>query len=206
MPKMKIEIKSPQIIALRNEVEKQVGKISGHDKFVKLEALIEEKCKEHISKTTLERIWGYSTRNARFVSERILDIMSSFIGAGSWHHFCNELKNANNKESELFESNNMVKCCNLEKGAQIRLAWLPDRVCDVEYLGDNRFVAVKSENATIKAGDTFRCLLIEKGRELYMDNFTRCGEAESCGTRYVVGKNNGLTLVQVIEKEETKAT
>lgn len=199
---MSILIDSPQIKALRNEVEKRVGKINTHDKLTRLEGLIEDKCNDHVSITTLQRLWGYSTRNASNVSERILDIVSQFVDAKNWENFCATIK----MDSEQFYGEEVIDCRSLKVGTRIRLGWLPDRVCDVEYLGDNRFVAVKSENATIKAGDTFRCLLIEKGREFYMDNFTRSGEAESCGTRYVVGKNNGLTLVQLIEKEETKAT
>lgn len=198
---MKIDIKKPEITALRNEVEKQVGKISGHDKFVKLEALIEEKCKEHVSITTLERIWGYSTRNASFVSERILDIIASAIDAGSWNKFCTELKNGTNKESELFEGKDVIKCSDLAIGSRVRLAWLPDRVCDIEYLGDNRFIAVRAENSTIRPGDTFRCLQIERGRELFMDNFTRKDEPEEGRARYVVGKTNGLTSVELYQTQ-----
>lgn len=201
---MRIEINNPQISALINEIEKRIGKVNGNDKFIKLESLIEEKCKEHISITTLQRLWGYSTRNASNVSERVLDIVARFADAGSWEQFCSTI--SKKKESEIFSNNGSVNCRNLQIGTQLRLAWQPDRVCDIKYLGDNRFVAVRTENATIKTGDTFRCLQIEKGRELYMDNFTRCGKPESCGTRYLVGKENGLTLVQFIEKEEPGAT
>ncbi len=191
---MSILIDSPQIKALRKEVEMRVGMINTHDKLAKLETLIEEKCKEHVSITTLQRLWGYSTRNASNVSVRILDIVSKFVDAGSWENFCA----ASSKDSELFCMESAIDCSTLAIGTRIRLAWLPDRVCDIEYLGNNRFVAVRSENATIKAGDTFCCLQIEKGRELYMDNFTRSGEPESHGTRYVVGKSNGLTSVELL--------
>ena len=191
---MSILIDSPQIKALRNEVEKRVGKINTHDKLTRLEGLIEDKCNEHVSITTLQRLWGYSTRNASNVSVRILDIVSRFVDAGSWENFCA----ASSKDSELFCMEGAIDCSTLAIGTRIRLAWLPDRVCDIEYLGNNRFVAVRSENATIKAGDTFCCLQIEKGRELYMDNFTRSGEPESHGTRYIVGKSNGLTSVELL--------
>ena len=76
---MSILIDSPQIKALRNEVEKRVGKINTHDKLTRLEGLIEDKCNDHVSITTLQRLWGYSTRNASNVSERILDIVSQFF-------------------------------------------------------------------------------------------------------------------------------
>ena len=196
---MSIILESPQIKALRNEVEKRVGSINTHNNFAKLETQIEIKCKEHVSITTLERIWGYSTRNANNVSERILDIIARFVDAKSWEDFCS--KQSGNKESMIFENKDIINCDNLKKGTRIRLAWQPDRVCEIEYLGDYRFVAVRTENSTIKAGDTFRCLQIQKGRELHMDNFTRYGQQESNNARYIVGETNGLSVVEYIDQE-----
>ena len=197
---MKIEIATPQIKALRDEVEKRVGKINGHDKFIKLEALIEEKCREHISITTLQRLWGYSTRNASNVSIRTLDVISRLADADSWDDFCKKIHAGGDNESELFSSAEAINCSNLAVGTRIRLAWQPDRVCEAEYLGNNRFVAIKCENSGIKPGDSFCCLQIQKGRELYMDNFTRCGEEPSAtGARYLVGQISGLTTAEIIE-------
>lgn len=193
---MRINIENQQVKALREEVEKVVGKINGHDKFVKLSVLIEEKCKEHISITTFERLWGYSTRNANNVSERILDILAEFIDAGNWEKFCKALLNS--KDSVLFENIDIINCNNLKKGDRVRLTWRPDRVCDIEYLGDYRFVAIRTENSSIKPGDTFRCFQIQTSRELYMDEFTRNGEAEESNARYVVGQINGLSSVEMI--------
>lgn len=194
---MRINIENSDVAALREKVEKVIGKINGHDKFLKLETLIEEKCKEHVSITTLERLWGYSTRNANNISEGILDIISEFVDAKSWDDFCKSLHER--KESELFESKDTINCDKLEKGIRIRLGWQPDRICDIEYLGDYRFVAVRTENASIRPGDTFRCFQIQKGRELYMDNFTRHGEQETnSNTRYVVGQINGINIIEFI--------
>lgn len=196
---MSVNIDTPLIAALKNEVEKVVGTISGHDKFVKLTELIEFKCKEHISVTTLERLWGYSTRRASRVSERILDILSRFVDTKNWDDFC-AIQNVN-IESVLFEGDDIINCDNLKIGSRIKFGWLPDRLCEVEYLGDYRFVAIKTENSTIRPGDTFRCLQIQKGRELHMDNFTRCNEQESSCARYIVGRTNGLTLLEYIAEE-----
>ena len=196
---MSVNIDTPLIAALKIEVEKVVGTISGHDKFVKLTELIESKCKEHISVTTLERLWGYSTRSANRISERILDIIARFVDAKSWDDFCCKLNG--NRESILFEGNDIINCDSLKIGSRIRLGWKPDRMCEVEYLVNYRFVATKVENSTIRSGDTFRCLQIQKGRELHMDNFTRCNEQESSCARYIVGRTNGLTLLEYIAEE-----
>ena len=194
---MKIGINTPQIKAIRAEVEKRIGNVNGHDKLARLESMIEVKCKEHISITTLQRLWGYSTRKAENISERILDIIAKFIDAENWENFCRIL--GESEDSEIFESKDIISCKDLKEGSRLRLGWLPDRTCEIEYLGGNRFVAVKTENATIRPGDTFRCIQFQKGRELYMDNFTRNGEPESFDTRYVVGKTNGLTTLEHIK-------
>ena len=194
---MSINIDNQQVKELREEVEKIVGKISGHNKFIELTSLIEEKCKEHVSITTLERLWGYSTRNANNISERILDIIAKFVDAKDWHHFCHTPRN--NKESELFRNDGVINCSKLEKGTKLRLGWMPDRICEIEYLGNNRFIATRTENTSIKQGDSFSCLLIQKGRELYMDYFTHSGETvNDSNARYVVGQINGLSIVEYI--------
>ena len=194
---MSINIDNQQVKELREEVEKIVGKISGHNKFIELTSLIEEKCKEHVSITTLERLWGYSTRNANNMSERILDIIAKFVDAKDWHHFCHTPRN--NKESELFRNDSVINCSKLEKGTRLRLGWMPDRICEIEYLGNNRFIATRTENTSIKQGDSFSCLLIQKGRELYMDYFTHSGErVNDSNARYVVGQINGLSIVEFI--------
>ncbi len=194
---MSINIDNQHVKELREEVEKIVGKISGHNKFIELASLIEEKCKEHVSITTLERLWGYSTRNANNMSERILDIIAKFVDAKGWHHFCHTPRN--NKESELFRNDGVINCSKLEKGTRLRLGWMPDRICEIEYLGNNRFIATRTENTSIKQGDSFSCLLIQKGRELYMDYFTHSGErVNDSNARYVVGQINGLSIVEFI--------
>ena len=71
-------------------------------------------------------------------------------------------------------------------------------MCDIEYVGDYRFVAIRTENSSIKPGDTFHCFQIQTSRELYMDKFTRNGETEESNARYVVGQINGLSSVELI--------
>ena len=196
---MGININTPQIWALRCEVEKVFGKISSHSCLHKLSEEIEQKCKEHISVSTLERFWNYSTRNATNISVRILDIISCFVGADNWKDFCDKYHKNSNRESELFENKKTINCGTLKVGTQITIGWLPDRICVVEYMGDYRFVATHTKNSSIKPGDSFRCLQIERGRELYMDCFTRQGEEmDNSSARYVVGQANGITIIEII--------
>ncbi len=189
---------SPQLAALRDEIEELVGKMYSHSNFTHLSGLIGYKCKEHISVTTLERIWGYSTRNANKISVRTLDVIARFIDHTDWEAYCKYLHEKNHSSSEIFQTAGAINSRDLATGTKVRIAWQPDRVCEVEYLGGNRYVAVKCENSSMKPGDTFTCLTIQKGRELYMENFTRCGK-EPAGECYVVGQINGLTTAETIK-------
>ena len=196
---MSINIDSPQLAALRDEIEQLVGKMYSHSSFTHLSNLIGYKCKEYISVTTLERIWGYSTRNASKISVRTLDVIARFVDCNDWESYCKQLHKNSHQSSELFQAPDAIHSSNLVIGTRVRLAWIPDRVCEIEYLGNNRFVATRCENSSIRPGDSFSCLLIEKGRELYMDNFTRSGEEPTTGTRYVVGQLSGLTTAEIIK-------
>ena len=195
---MSIDMDSPQLAALRDEIEELVGKMHSHSNFTHLSGLIGYKCKEHISVTTLERIWGYSTRNANKISVRTLDVIARFVDCDDWEEYCKRLHEKFQRGSEIFRATGAISSSDLTTGTKLRIAWQPDRVCEVEYLGGNRYVAVKCENSSMKPGDTFTCLTIQKGRELYMENFTRCGK-EPAGECYVVGQINGLTTAEVIK-------
>ena len=195
---MSIDMDSPQLAALREEIEALVGKMYSHSNFTHLSGLIGYKCKEHISVTTLERIWGYSTRNASKISVRTLDVIARFIDHTDWEAYCKYLHEKYHRSSEIFQTAGAINSCDLAAGTKVRIAWLPDRVCVVEYLGGNRYVAVECENSRMRPGDTFTCLTIQKGRELYMDNFTHCGE-ESAGECYVVGQISGVTTAEIIK-------
>lgn len=194
---MNIRSDAPQVVALKNEVEKIAGTVSSHSVFEKLSGLIEIKCREYVSVTTLERLWGYSTRGSNNISVRILDILARFTGAKDFNNFCREVLEDSSIESEMFVAKDAIICSELTVGTCIRLAWLPDRVCEVEYVGNNRFVAIRTDNSSIKPGDSFSCIQIQKGRELYMDCFARKGEAVG-DNRYVVGQLNGLTIVEIL--------
>ena len=196
---MSIKADAPQVVALRKEIESITGRISSHSKFGKLSTLIEEELKEHISITTLERVWGYSTRSGMNISVRILNILSQLTGARDWETFCTKLEEKELHESEFFTNENGISTISLTPGSRIRIGWLPNRICEIEYLGENRFVATKTENSSIREGDSFCCFQIQKGRELYMDCFT-CKEnkGEKSGS-YVVGQASGLTLVEFID-------
>lgn len=192
---MNIKADIPQITLLKKHVEKSLDfSLTTHGDFVRLSAGIEFTMREHMSESTLERLWGYSTRRYDTVSERTLNVLARFVGLRSWEHFCQSISTASG-ESELF-TGSTINTSDLEVGSRIRIGWPPDRICVIRYLGDNRFVAEQTLNSTMQAGDTFSCLQFQKGRQLQMDNFCKNGSSEM--QRYIVGINTGLTTLEII--------
>lgn len=193
---MSVSINIPEINALRTSVEDTYGKpLETHNDFICLVGAIESGVREHISESTLERMWGYSTREAEAISLRTLNVLSRYVGSPSWKDFRASLKESSRIESEEFSGDSIVSTT-LKSGQHIQLGWLPDRLISVEYLGMNRFVVLESLNSSLQPGDSFECIQVQAGRPLYLDRFRRCGaEGEA---RYVAGERNGLTLVKLL--------
>jgi hypothetical protein len=197
---MSIQANIPQIAALRKEVgERFGGPLTTHVHFVSLTDAIEMELREHISPTTLERVWGYSTRHYDTVSRRTLDVLARYAGLGSWEDFCARLKDEASSESDFFTDGIMAVSA-LKEGTRLRLGWQPDRVCEVRYMGNDRFVVESVTNGSLCVGDTFSCMQLQLGRLMYMDCFQRAGETPAENQRYAVGRENGLTLLEIVEK------
>ena len=85
----------------------------------------------------------------------------------------------------LSEANSLVP------GDRLRLTWQPERVCDIEYLGDLRFKVIASEKTRLHGGDTFECSLIVEGEPLYLDNLIQYNRPPIA---YVCGKKSGVNF------------
>ena len=200
-------------MALKSAVEKVAGfKLKGTKDFTSMVDFIEMETRAHISETTLQRLWGYSTRGRDVVSEHTLDVLSKVVGSADWEDFCKNLKASSGEESTIF-SGDTIDSRDLEVGARLRIGWLPDRLCEIRYLGDNRFIAEACQNCKMQVGDTFSALQFQKGRELYLDHFVRggsvgavdagcadggAGDVAPIESRYVVGEDHGLTTLEVL--------
>lgn len=194
---MNIKTDTPQISLLKQAVERTIDfPLSTHGDFLRLSAGIEFTLREHMSESTLERLWGYSTRHYDTVSIRTLNVLSRFAGHQSWEEFCTTAEKAGS-ESELF-ADQAICSTDLNIGDKLRIGWPPDRICIIRYLGDNNFIAEETANSTMQPGDTFSCIQIQKGRPLHLDTFRKAGGSEKL--RYVVGINTGLTILDIITK------
>lgn len=201
---MSIHANIPQIAALRREVEGKFGyPLHTHADFVLLTESIEDALHEHISPTTLERVWGYSTRHYDTVSRRTLDVLARYIGADGWDDYVGRLRSTAGRESEEF-TNDILNVSSLAVGTRLLIGWQPDRLCEIRYLGDYRFVVERVENSALRVGDSFSCLQFQLGKELYMDCFQRAGDPSEENARYAVGQSHGLTTLRNLNLDNNK--
>ena len=159
-----------------------------------LATLIETETHEHISDSTIKRLWkpslGYAT-----VSTHTLNLLSCYAGYPHFEEFCRKLSENGILESELYADKHGIRTVNLSPGTLLHIAWLPDRECTLRYLGDNRFEAVETHKSKLQPGDTFSCSGFTPGRPVYVDNLQRGGESFD---QYAIGTAHGLTRVEIV--------
>ena len=196
---MSIAVETPQIDALRRLVEATAGiPLHTHADFEELSLKIGTVVKGGLSPITLERLWGYSTRNVTSISRHTLDVLSRYAGLEDWESFLLQQKTASKRESELFTDRALI-ASDLPVGARLSLSWRPDRIIRVRHLGESRFMVEESLHSSLSPGDTFSCIQFQTGMPLYLDRFHKAdGSAEG---RYAVGQDHGLTSCRILPDE-----
>lgn len=171
--------------ALCLEVEKTACRMMQTPRdFDSLVEKIFSRTHERVSASTLKRLWGYldsDVQPRRFT----LDVLSRYVGYADYDSF---LSRSGESESNLILSRRL-RAADLFVGQQVRLTWLPDRVCVVRHEGEGRFVVEEAQHTKLSAGDTFVCHLVIDHEPLYLDALIHEGGAP---TAYVAGRDHGV--------------
>ena len=190
-----MEIDRPEIYELRLRIETSIKrKIQTPADFDFLRGIIWERTHEQISTSTLKRLWGYvdGVDNAR---NSTLNVLSKALGYENWDAFILKLKSENVDNSDLVMSESMSSS-DLKIGDRLMIAWQPNRVCLLKYLGDNQFEVMESHNSKLKVGDTFRCGLFILGEPVYINDL-RQNNGTGEPKLFVIGNKSGLTKLKV---------
>ncbi len=164
--------------------------------FEYLSEAIARRCKSKLSVSTLKRLWGYDRRyhNPYY---NTLSILSRFLGFKEWDDFLHN-KNLNSPTSFSYTASSLFST-ELEVGDQVWIAWKPNRLCLLAYLGDNRFEVCDAANTKLRVGDSFTCSHFSEGIPLYLDGYVHQGRDP---VTFVVGYAGGLTMVRVMKLKE----
>lgn len=173
---------------LIDAVERSVGRqmVSPRD-FDWLSEAIQSRLHTTVSASTLKRLWGY-VDNPFQPSQYTLNVLARFVGYDGWEQFAGQ-RPAGKVPSDRILTDRVNVPNDLVVGDRLRLAWAPDRVCDIRYLGGLRFVVEASQATRLQPGDTFDCGLIIDGEPLYLDNLLQPGCEPSV---YVCGQVSGI--------------
>lgn len=190
---MAVKTNSPEIVALKQTIEQRFKRtLETRTDFAMLVLDIEKCTHNHLSENTLRRLWGringYNT-----VFTRTLDVLSNYVGYAHFQEFCQTFKKEDYRESHIIQQSESISIEQLTPGDRIRIGWLPDRICIVEFIGGRTFKAIECRNSTLQSGDTFECSVMLKNYPLFVENLVHGGE--HC-MRYSIGIDNGLTMLE----------
>lgn len=167
------------ISQLKKAVEARFGHVpSGPADFGELSIAILKTTGERISSDTLSRIWGYK-KGYSSVRQSTVRVLEQYAKANEESNFIHTIA---------------IHADECQKGDRVRIAWLPDRICVLNYLGDYRWRVEEAVNSKLHAGNTFSCRTIAQDHPLIVDHLhTEYANYEG----YAISKN-GLTLVAKI--------
>ena len=183
---------TPEIIALRKDIEQHIGRsLQSPSDFEYLIDRIWQKQHQVFSLSTIKRLWGYVSSNGQ-PRLSTLNTLSRFLGYDDWNAYLTALEQRTENESDIFKGEGRCTA-DLSVNDLIRVSWLPNRQCTFRYLGNNRFEVTESIHAKLQVGDTFEAIAFIIGKPMYLDNLKR---QDDTITSYVAGKQNGLTSVR----------
>ncbi len=188
-----IDRNMPELAYLLTEVERKYGRrIATTTDFESLSVVIEHHIGEHISSSTLKRLWGYVSLNP---TPRIatLDVLSRFIGHRDFRAFCKYLKDAQIYASNFFTSKYQT-VAELKPDTVVHIGWAPNRLVKMKYIGNHQFEVISSENSQLRPGDLFELSEIIVGYPLFISRILRNG---AYTPSYVAGQIDGINLLKV---------
>ena len=194
------EISKEQIRQICRSIELAIGQpVQTSKDFEKLSQQIFSRTGNLLSRNTLRRIWGIMNDGTNPRSSTVL-ILIHFLGYNSIENFLNATNNGENgPQSGYVMTRKLSVPVDLNIGDRIRLTWLPDRVCDIEYTGSLCFRVIASSQTRLQPGDTFQCSMIIDGEPLYLDQLQHHenGGKSSHPMSYVCGLEQGIRFERI---------
>lgn len=181
-----------------NEILKRIKEKAGvsMNKSADFEILaqaIKDKTHENLGVNTLKRLFGYKTDK---VVPRLstMDVIAQYLDCTDYEALIKEL--GEDADISIFTPIDMVEVKDLEKGTQVRIAYEPNRVFFLTYLGDMKFIVNEVEGSkNILKGDILTITQLAVNHRLVVANVNRDGK--DLGT-YESAKFKGLKTVEIM--------
>lgn len=187
MPDPKLKIYSD---FLRDDVSRKYGgRLVTSTDFQNLSQAIRVSKAGYVSPSTLKRFWGYVRDNYSRRRVATLDVLAAYIGYDSFDDYCTSIERSHIGISG-FNTAMSLDVQTLAPGTRLSIAWHPDRVIRLTYIGELTFTVDEVTNSRLAVGTKVRALTIIKGQPLILTVLPDSGTSE--GKIYIVGKTNGV--------------
>ena len=152
---------------------------------------IESKTGVRIGATTLKRLVGFA-QDEREPHTSTLDAIARYLGYAHWE----ELSQIEDKGNSDFDTpDEEIRSADLQPDVNVEIAYLPDRRLKLQYLGDQRYRVVESENSKLWVGDEVEIQNFVLHHPLFVSEVIRKGA--SLGP-FTAGRISGLSYMKVI--------
>ena len=152
---------------------------------------IQGKTGVRIGATTLKRLLGFA-QDERTPHASTLDAIARYLGYAHWEELA---KIEDQGNSDFNSSDDEVRSADLQVGKVVEIAYLPDRVVTLRYLGNNRYKVERSQNSKLQADDEVEILNFVLHHPLLVVQVWRKGE--SLG-QFTAGRVSGLSSIKVL--------
>ncbi|MDE5566843.1 MAG: hypothetical protein K2J12_00225 [Muribaculaceae bacterium] len=178
---------------LRRLIEKVGLEMAKSSDFDALSQSITDSTSENLSVNTLKRLFGFKTDK---VVPRLstMDIIAQYLGYSDYESLIKEL--GDDADISLFTPIDCLEVQELEKGTQIRVAYNPNRVFFLTYLGGYQFIVNDVEGSkNIRKGDLLTITQLAVGHRFVVSHVVRDGQ--DLGT-YESAKFKGLKSIEIM--------
>lgn len=152
---------------------------------------IESKTGVRIGATTLKRLVGFA-QDERTPHTSTLDAIARYLGYAHWE----ELTKIEDAGNSGFDSpDEEIRSSDLPVNACVEITYLPDRLVRMQYLGNQRYRIVESQNSKLQTGDEVEIQNFVLHHPLLVLNVWRNGE--SLGS-FTAGRVSGLSSVKIL--------
>ncbi|MDE7135900.1 MAG: hypothetical protein K2N91_04655 [Muribaculaceae bacterium] len=161
--------------------------------FDVLSQAIKDKTNENLGVNTLKRLFGFNTDK---VVHRIstMDIIAQYLGSPDYETLIKEL--GEDADISMFTPIDCIEVQDLERGAQVRVAYDPNRIFFLTYVGDFNFIVNEAEGSqNVKKGDLLTITQFAVGHRFVVAHVVRDGVDLGC---YESAKYKGLKSVEIV--------
>lgn len=161
--------------------------------FDVLSQAIKDKTNENLGINTLKRLFGFKTDK---VVPRLstMDIIAQYLGSNDYETLIKEL--GEDADISLFTPVDCLEVQALEKGTQVRVAYDPNRVFFLTYIGDFKFIVNEVNGSrNIQKGDLLTITQLAAGHRFVAAHVVRDGFDLGA---YESAKFRGVKSVEII--------